>query len=88
MNIIKIILIAAGLYLLVTLGFAVVGIVSTALWYLFLLGVVAIGAGVGYKLLKKDDGRAKLEEKTPMAIAEIKDADRALKEYKRKHLLK
>ena len=88
MNIIKIILIAVGLYLLVTLGFAVIGIVYTALWYLFLLGVVAIGGAVGYKLLKKDGERAKLEEKTPIAIAEIKDADRALEEYKRKRLLK
>lgn len=88
MNIIKIILIAVGLYLLVTLGFAVIGIVYTALWYLFLLGVVAIGGAVGYKLLKKDGERARLEEKTPIAISEIKDADRALEEYKRRQLTK
>ena len=88
MNIIKIILIAVGLYLLVTLGFAVIGIVYTALWYLFLLGVVAVGGAVGYKLLKKDGKQAQLEEKTPIAIAEIKDADRALEEYKRRRLSK
>ena len=88
MNIIKIILIMVGLYLLVTLGFAVVGIVYTALWYLFLLGVVAIGGAVGYKLLKKDGEPARLEEKKPIAIAEIKDADRALEEYKRRQLSK
>ena len=88
MNIIKIILIAIGLYLLVTLGFAVVGIVYTALWYLFLLGVVAVGGAVGYKLLKKDGEAARLEEKTPIAIAEVKDADRALEEYKRRQLTK
>lgn len=88
MNIIKILLVAVGLYLLVTLGFAVIGIVSTALWYLFLLGVVAIGGAVGYKLLKKDGEQARLEEKTPIAIAEIKDADRALEEYKRRQLSK
>jgi hypothetical protein len=88
MNIIKIILAVIALYLLITLGFAVVGIVYTAIWYLFLLGIVAVGGAVGYKLLKKDDGRAKLEEKTPIAIAEIKNADRALEEYKRKSLSK
>jgi uncharacterized membrane protein YbhN (UPF0104 family) len=88
MNIIKIILIAVGLYLLFTLGLAVIGIVYTALWYLFLLGVVAIGGAVGYKLLKKDGDRARLEEKTPIAIAEIKGVDRALEEYKRRQLTK
>jgi len=88
MNIIKIILAIVALYLLITLGFAVVGIVYTAVWYLFLLGVVAVGGAVGYKLLKKDGERARLEEKTPIAIAEIKDADRALEEYKRRQLTK
>ena len=44
---IKFILIAVGLYLLVMLGFAVVGIVYSALWYLFLLGVIAVGGVVG-----------------------------------------
>ena len=88
MNIIKIILAIIALYLLITLGFAFVGIVYTAIWYLFLLGIVAVGGAVGYKLLKKDGERAKLEEKTPIAIAEIQNADRALEEYKRKTLSK
>ena len=88
MNIIKIILAIVALYLLITLGFAVVGIVYTAIWYLFLLGIVAVGGAVGYKLLKKNEERAKLEEKTPIAIAEIQNADRALEEYKRKTLSK
>lgn len=86
MNIIKFILIAIGLYLLVTLGLAVIGIVYTALWYLFLLGVVAIGGTVGYKLLKKNRKPAELEDKTPIGISEMRDADRALEEYKRKYL--
>jgi hypothetical protein len=71
MNIIKIILAIVALYLLITLGFAVVGIVYSALWYLFLLGVVAVGGAVGYKLLKKGREQPKLEEKTPIAIAEM-----------------
>ncbi|MDQ3131103.1 MAG: hypothetical protein M3Q99_10120 [Acidobacteriota bacterium] len=87
MKYIKFILVAIGLYLLVMLGFAVVGIVYSALWYLFLLGVIAVGSAVGYKLLKKEE-QPKLEDKTPIAIAEIQNADRALEEYKRKRLSK
>lgn len=87
MKYIKFILIAVGLYLLVMLGFAVVGIVYSALWYLLLLGVIAVGGAVGYKLLKKEE-QPKLEDKTPIAIAEIQNADRALEEYKRKRLSK
>lgn len=88
MNIIKIILAIVALYLLITLGFALVGIVYTALWYLFLFGIVAAGGAVGYKLLKKNGERRELEEKTPIAIAELQNADRALEEYKRKRLSK
>ncbi len=88
MKFIKLILIAVGLYLLVMLGFAVIGIVYSTVWYLFWLGVIVIGGTVGYKLLKKDGEQAKLEDKTPIAIAEINNADRALEEYKRKYLSK
>lgn len=88
MNYIKIILIAVGLILAAMLAFSAIGIVYSALWYLFLLGVVAIGGAVGYKLLVKNDEQPKLADKTPIAIAEIENADRALEEYKRKYLLK
>ncbi|MCU1290899.1 MAG: hypothetical protein JWN60_3128 [Acidobacteria bacterium] len=88
MNYIKLILIAVGLYLLVMLGFAVIGIVYSALWYLFVLGVIAIGGSVGYKYLKKKPEQPKLEEKTPVSLADTQDADRALEEYKRKYLSK
>jgi hypothetical protein len=72
--------------LLLTLGFAVIGIISSALWYLFWIGVIAIGGTVGYKLLKKEREQPKLEEKMPTGIAEINSADRSLEEYKRKYL--
>ncbi len=88
MNLIKIILITVGLILAAMLAFSVIGIVYSALWYLFLLGVVAIGGAVGYKLLTKKSEQPKLEDKTPITIAELNNADRALEEYKRKHLLK
>lgn len=86
MNIIKLILVVIGLYLLLTLGLAVIGIISSALWYLFWIGVIAIGGTVGYKMLKKEREQPRLEDKTPIAVAEMNNADRALEEYKRKHL--
>lgn len=88
MKYVKIILIAVGLVLAAMLAFSIVGIVYSALWYLFLLGIVAIGGAVGYKLLKKDAEPARLEDKTPIAIAEMQNADRTLEEYKRKYLPK
>ena len=88
MSLIKIILAAIGLILVVMLAFSVIGIIYSALWYLFLLGILAIGGAVGYKLLVKDKESPKLEDKTPITIAEMKNADRALEEYKRKYLPK
>lgn len=88
MKFVKIILIAAGLILAAMLAFSIVGIISSALWYLFLLGIVAVGGAVGYKLLKKDDAPQRLDANAPAAIAEMKNTDRALKEYKRKLLRK
>jgi len=86
MNYIKLILIAVGLIVTAMLAFSVVGIVYSALWYLFLIGVIAVGGAVGYKLLAKGKESPQLEAKTPTGIAEIKNADRALEEYQRKYL--
>lgn len=88
MNYIKIILAAIGLILAVMLAFSVIGIVYSALWYLFLLVVVVIGGAIGYKLLKKDKEFVKLEDKTPIEISEMRNADRTLEEYKQKYLPK
>jgi len=88
MNFVKIILVAIVLVLAAMLAFSVIGIVYSALWYLFLLGIVAVGGAAGYKFLVKDKESPKLEDKTPIAIAEMKNADRTLEEYKRKYLPK
>lgn len=87
MNIIKIILIGVAVVLAAMLAFSVVGIIYSALWYLFLLGVVAIGGFVGYKLLKKSDA-PQIEGKQAVSIREMDDASRTLEEYKRKYLPK
>lgn len=86
MNLIKIILAALGFIIFLMLAFSVIGIIYSALWYLFLLGIVAVGGAIGYKLLVKEKELSRLEDKTPVPIAEIKNADRALEEYKRKYL--
>jgi len=88
MNFIKIILICAGLIIAAMLAFSIIGIVYSALWYLFLLGIVAIGGAVGFKLLKKDTEQPQLEDKMPVVIADMQNADRTLEEYKRKYLPK
>lgn len=88
MKYIKIILFAVGLVLAAMLAFSVIGIVYSALWYLFLLGIVAIGGAVGYKVLAGKKDSRQLNENTPTAVAEMDNADRTLEEYRRKYLPK
>lgn len=88
MNWLKYLLIALGLIFAGLLVFSIVGLIYHVIWYLVVIGVLAGGGYVGYKLFKKDDDSLKLENKTPMAISEMKNADRTLEEYKRKYLPK
>jgi hypothetical protein len=85
MSLVKIILIAIGIFIAVMLGFTLVGIVYSALWYLFWIGIIAIAGTVGYKLLKKSE-TAQIENKEPIVISDLKNADKTLEEYKRKYL--
>ncbi len=87
MDTIKIILAALGAIVIVIIAIWLIGIVSAILWFALWAGLIAaIGYG-GYKLLfGKTKSKAQLEEKTPIAIADLKDTDRALEEYKRKYL--
>lgn len=87
MNLIKVILIAIGIFIAVMLGFTLVGIVYSALWYLFWIGVIAIAGTVGYKMLKKPEN-TQIETTEPIGISELKNADKSLEEYKRKYLSK
>ena len=84
MDTIKIILIALGLVTVIFLAYFIIGLVSTLLWYLFVLGALGYG---GYKLLKKGEA-AQIEGKQTIAINEMENADRTLEEYKRKYLPK
>ena len=87
MDTIKIILAALGVIAVVIIAIWLIGIISAILWFALWAGLIAaIGYG-GYKLLfAKTKPKAQLEEKTPIAIADLKDTDRALEEYKRKYL--
>lgn len=89
MDTIKIILAVIGVIALIIIGIWLIGIVSAILWFALWVGLIAaIGYG-GYKLLVGRNKTDKiLEEKTPIAIADLQDTDRALEEYKRKYLPK
>lgn len=87
MDTIKIILAALGVIAIVIVAIWLIGIISAILWFALWAGLIAaIGYG-GYLLLfGKTKTKPQLEEKTPIAIADLKDTDRALEEYKRKYL--
>ena len=85
MNWTKIILIAIGIFILVMLGFSLIGFIYSALWYLFWIGAIALAGTVGYKLLKKPETK-QIENREPIGISEFDNADRTLEEYKRKYL--
>jgi hypothetical protein len=85
MNWTKIILIAIGIFIAVMLGFSLIGIIYSAFWYLFWIGVIAIAGTVGYKLLKKTETK-QIEDKQPIGISDLNNADKTLEEYKRKYL--
>lgn len=87
MDTIKIILAAIGVIAVVVVAIWLIGIISAVFWFLLWAGLIgAVGYG-GYKLFfARDKTTAKLEEKTPVAIADLQDTDRALEEYRRKYL--
>jgi hypothetical protein len=89
MDTIKIILTVIGVIAVVVAGIWIIGIISALLWFALWIGLIAaIGYG-GYKLFfAKDKPKQQLEEKSPIAIADLKDTDRQLEEYKRKLLPK
>ena len=66
------------------------GIIASFLWYVFWIGLIAIGGTVGYRLFLKggDEDVPRLKEKKPTAISEMENADRTLEEYRQKYLPK
>jgi len=87
MDTIKIILAVIGVIAVVIIAIWLIGIISALFWIALWVGLLAAVGYGAYKLLfpgKKTT--PELEEKTPVAIADLRETDRALEEYKRKYL--
>ncbi len=85
MSNLKIILIAIAAVLGAFLALAAIGMIITALQYLFWLTVLCLVAVGAVKLLKRP-GAKRLEGKEP--INALKNAERTLEEYKRRYIAK
>lgn len=88
MKLFKFIVAAIAVVLLVMLGFSVIGLVYSALWYLFWIGLVAIGGYAGYKLFLEKDETELLGEGKPISDLELEKAKNLLNKYKDKFEVK
>lgn len=88
MKLFKFIVAAIAVVLLVLLGFSVIGLVYSALWYLFWIGVVAIGGYAGYKFFLEKDEAELLGEGKPISDIELEKAKKVLEKYKEKFEVK
>lgn len=88
MKLFKAILIGIGLVIAVWLGFSLLGLIYSGLWYLFWIGVAVIGGYAGYKYLASGEKENKQLAENEPAVIDMKAADKALEEYKRKYLPK
>lgn len=86
MKLFKFIVAAIAVVLLVLLGFSVIGLVYSALWYLFWIGVVAIGGYAGYKFFLEKDETELLGEGKPISDIELDKAKKVLDKYKEKFI--
>lgn len=88
MSFIKILLIAFALILLGMLAFPLVGFIYNVLWYLFWIAIIGIGGYVGYKMLTRDKQPKQLADRSPFALDEMDNFNKAFEDFKRKHLTK
>ncbi len=86
MKLLKLILLAVVIIFAVLLGFSIIGFVYSALWYLFWIGVLALGGLVGYKVLKKGD-TLEIEGRDSVSQIELENAKvvKSLEDYKQKY---
>ncbi len=87
MKLLKLIFFAVVVLLAVMLGFSIIGFVYGALWYLFWIGVLAVGGYVGYKVLSKGNN-LELEGRDAVSQIELENAKvvKSLEEYKRQNI--
>jgi hypothetical protein len=81
MDFIKMLLIALGLVILGMVAFSVFGLVYSVLWYVLFFSVIGIAGYGAYKWLTDGNETAKLEGKKTIAIGDVTNYKRALKEY-------
>lgn len=87
MDLIKWILVAIGLLAVVVIGYWLIGIISGLFWLAVYVGIIGLVGYGGYRLFfDRGSETRELEEKTPIAISEIENTDRALEEYRQKYL--
>lgn len=85
MNAIKMLFVAVAIILGTVIALAAIGMIMTAMQYLFWLGVICLVAVVAIKLSKKS-AAPQLESRSD--VRELENAGRTLAEYKRKYLAK
>ena len=85
MNWFKFIIFALILVFAVFLGFTVIGFLYSAFWYIFWIGVVALGGYAGYKLITKKRN-LEIEGIDSVSQIELDNAKivRELEEFKKK----
>lgn len=86
---VKTVLTVVAVILGILLAMSVVGMVITAVQYLFWLGVICLAVFVALKLFKKSEP-PQLESKDPLNVLKNaeQNAARSIEEYKRKYLAK
>jgi uncharacterized protein (DUF58 family) len=89
MNIFKLVLTLVVIVLAVFLGLALIGVVISALQYLFWFAVIALAAYVAIKLFKPSGAQQLEARQTPRELGSATDTlqqtERVLAEYKRKY---
>ena len=81
----KLILLALVVVLAIMAGFWIIGVISSLIWYLFWIGILAIGGYVGYKVLSKGSS-LELEGRDEVSQIELENAKiiKSLEDYKQK----
>jgi len=83
----KILILGISLILAMMLASSVIGMVFSAMWYLFLFGIVGLVGFGAYKFFAKKDP-PQLSGRNTASEIEIESARRALEKYKRRLKLK
>jgi hypothetical protein len=88
MKLFKFIIASVVVVLLVLLGFSIIGLVYSALWYLFWIGIIALAGYVGYKLFLGKDKNDFLPQGKPVSDIELEKAKQVLEKYNKKFQVK